>query len=635
MKPKTVFILSLLASLLGFVLTGLIESIVIIIFSDYINWQLPFLAVAYYGVLGITEGVLMGVLLSIIATIFHKSLSASKVFCISFAGASEFTIISYLLLLIKSIGIRTFSIFGIIIFSLGIIISFWIIYILAIGIYKFIKRLTNRLSIAVIVSYFLLFLITGIIFAVSPEFNRYYKPYNSEMASNLNDKPYILFVLVDCLRRDRISPFGYDIKTPALQTLADDGILFSNAIANSHWTKPTVASIMTSLIPFHHGALQFSSLLPSGMLTLQGVLSDGGYRTVAFSTNPNIISKTGFNNGFNEFYNLTNYSIFPIDYDGRVLINFSRIKRMIAYFYPSVAKRHIAYYPANKLTDKAIDWIKKKRNEKFFMYLHYMDVHSPYYEHPFNWKSAEPILDASPDSLNRYSSLYEGEIEFFDSQFIRLLNYLKQSGIYDSTLIILTADHGEELYDHYGWEHTSSLYDEIVHIPLIMKLPLSANAGTVDSSLISEIDYAPTILKLVGFDSPTDWDGWNIFDSNYHNNCVVMQGRNPGGEIEGVRTLDYKWFEADSGFVHIRYTRYHKNADKRCIYPLKSLYNLSMDPKEKNNLYYSIESASTLDTLRKTKKETMSSMRGKAVKGENAVLSKKDIERLKAIGYIQ
>jgi arylsulfatase A-like enzyme len=301
------------------------------------------------------------------------------------------------------------------------------------------------------------------------------------------------------------------------------------------------------------------------------------------------------------------------------------------------------YRDAKSTTDNVINWIEHNEGNRnpFYMYIHYMDAHVPYYNHPYDGTSATPYQD-DPSGIHKeyYESLYNGEVEYIDTQISRLLEYLKESGSYDSSLIFLTSDHGEEFFDHYGWEHAVTMYDEVIHTPLIIKLPGLENAGTINNALVSQIDYAPTILSQLGFSPPSTWDGNDIFDSEFYNNHVVSQATNGKKghryRIHSIRTLDYKLMVADSGYSpeHL-FTYQGKPVDKRGAFPKNSFFDLKSDPLEKSNLFKDdsyqaiIDSIEYIDSLVQSRISTVNT-------GEDSTtLDPETIKQLKALGYLE
>jgi arylsulfatase A-like enzyme len=265
-----------------------------------------------------------------------------------------------------------------------------------------------------------------------------------------------------------------------------------------------------------------------------------------------------------------------------------------------------------------------------------MDPHARYYLHPFNGEYGSPANDPRGKNLQFYSSAYQGEIVFTDVHLSRLIEYLKSTGLYDSAVIFFTADHGQEMFDHYFWGHSTSMYEEQIHIPLIIKLPENRYASTVNESLVSQIDFAPTLLHIAGIPRPDGWDGHNMLNEDFFNNCVISQSLNSNFEIAGIRTLHSKWIESEPGFSSVRsgQSRFVP-IDPRAAFPEKNYFDLIDDPKEMNNLYGKTEYQAEIDSIIKLGLTTTSLMSVAVEEADSAVLDEETIRRLKELGYLK
>ncbi|MCP4633888.1 MAG: sulfatase, partial [candidate division Zixibacteria bacterium] len=544
---------AIIGSLLGGAFAGLFEGIAKTLYSGYGSWTLPVTAVGYYAFLGIITGIGIGALIILLLMTVSGKLTKERVFSIS-ASTTAFYLFFYYF------NNRIFNFFGITlttiitisnftVVSLIYIVFFWILFylfhLLIMGIYG----KTGQPLLKIMLIYFILLSVTGIIAIVSPENKYEYKSYNSDWISKISDKPNVLFILVDALRYDWISPYGFDIETPAMASIAKDGMKFTNTIANCNWTKPAVASIFTSRLPKGHGIY---TKLPDNLPLLADEMSNAGYYSIGFSTNPHIQQLTGFHRGFNDFYSLNGVEVMPLDMEAPTLAFNRHIRTIIRNLIPPLKKKEITYCDAEKTTNRVIKWLKSNNDKKFFMYLHYMDPHPRFYIHPFNGEYANPVDDPGGENFEFYTSAYQGEIIYTDHHLSRLLKYLKDAGLYDSMLIIFTADHGQEMFDHYFWGHGSSMYKEQIQIPLIIKFPENHYAGTTNELLVSQIDYAPTIINIAGHPRPDGWDGHNIFSEDFFNDCVISQSSAINCNIVSYQTLRSKWVETDPGYSSVR-----------------------------------------------------------------------------------
>ncbi|MCP4633782.1 MAG: sulfatase [candidate division Zixibacteria bacterium] len=624
-------------------MVGLIESIYRTIDTGYNRWTLPFYGVGYYGILGFIIGIIFGIAAIMLFLFSRRKVTSAQIFNISAAAAVVYAwIYPPKSPVLKSIwSLEPESLFSVLqIFGI-VLLCFILFYYIFKFLYLLSSKISKHLLLNFVIVYFLILTVSGIVAISSPEKPQYNKPYNKEVAEQLKSKPNVLFILVDCLRPDYISPYGCNIETPAMQTLTDDGILFTNAFANSNWTKPAMASIFTSLLPHKTGALSALSRLALDIPVLSDELSDRGYYTVGFSTNVNITKPTGFDRGFNEYYYLRGPMAIPLDIDAPRPPRFSTIEKFSLKLLPYLRKRKQIYRDAKSTTDILIKWLIANKDRKFFAYLHFMDPHEPYFSHPYNRNYCRPYLDnANENSIQHVSSFYEGEITYTDKHISKLLNYLKEENLYDSTLIILTSDHGEALFEHYLWEHGIAMYDEIIRTPLIIKLPGSDSAGEIDSSLVNQIDYAPTILKYLGYNPPKSWEGQSLFNPHFHNNYVSSMAGSGANQnpyrIRSIRTLSHKLMIADMGYNPENFfTSKGFRIDRRGALNDNSFFDLINDPGEKNNLYCSIEYKFARDSIAYLDSIILSQYDYKNIIGSNLQLNDETIEQLKALGYIK
>ncbi|MFI5184582.1 MAG: sulfatase, partial [Vicinamibacteria bacterium] len=268
--------------------------------------------------------------------------------------------------------------------------------------------------------------------------------------------PVVIVYLVDTLRADHTTPYGYPRETtPELAAFAKDAVVFETAIAQASWTKPSVASILTSELPGIHRAVQLRDPLDSGQVTLAEMLQAKGYATGAAISNWVIYSEgNNFEQGFDVFVGLHGADDRP-----------SKLVEAAA------------------VVDAGLEWLDARRGVPVFLYAHTMDPHVPYSAPPpFNHKFDPPPVEGHPGvdprtdykeaaDRDRLIAQYDGDIAYGDQEFGRFLRGLKKRGLYDRALVVFMADHGEEFLDHGGWLHGRSVFDELVRIPLIVKFP--------------------------------------------------------------------------------------------------------------------------------------------------------------------
>jgi arylsulfatase A-like enzyme len=311
--------------------------------------------------------------------------------------------------------------------------------------------------------------------------------------------------------------------------------------------------------------------LPDEVVTLAEVMRAAGYRTAAVVSNIHMSPLFNLNQGFDEYYYLGPDYFFYATESSSNLVSYN-ILRLVRERFFSRAKDHRYYYrDAAEVNEAAVARLADEKSRPFFLYLHYMDPHDPYFVHPYNGEAVARVHTPRPDpgQAERLMRLYDGEVSYLDDHLGRLIELLKRQGVYDSSLIVLTSDHGEEFYEHGGWWHGVTLYEEQIHVPLIVKLPRQKRRGERVEGLARSIDVAPTILGAVGAEVPR-----------------VMQGRDllgPGAEEGGV---EYVYAEEDFEGNVLKTIRGREwkliLADAPNPRGLKAveLYRLSTDPRE-------------------------------------------------------
>jgi arylsulfatase A-like enzyme len=299
--------------------------------------------------------------------------------------------------------------------------------------------------------------------------------------------PLVIVYLVDTLRADHTSPYGYTRDTtPNLTSFAHDSVLFESAIAQASWTKPSVASLMTSLLPGQHHAVQLRDPLASEQLTLAEMLQAKGYTTAAAIANSVIYSQgSNFEQGFDVFSGLH-----------------------------GPAGKPSKLVEAAVVVDEALRQLDARRGLPTFLYVHTMDPHVPYAPPPpFDRKyepfptPEHPAVDPHTDfkeplDRERLMAQYDGDVAYGDQEFGRFVGELRRRGVYDGALFVFLADHGEEFQDHDKWLHGRSVFDELIRVPLIVKLPGNERAGLRVKAQVQVVDVLPTVLKSQGLPVP-------------------------------------------------------------------------------------------------------------------------------------
>ena len=301
----------------------------------------------------------------------------------------------------------------------------------------------------------------------------------------------VVVVVIDTLRADKLRPFNPQtrVKTPAIDQFASDGAVFELAQAPENWTKPSVASILTGLHPQTHQQKTGDAALPSSAELLSEHLQGEGFATGGFIANGYVSDRFGFDQGWDDY---TNYI------------------------------REEKSTEAKDVFDDAGNWIEAHKAGRFFAYIQTIDPHVPYDPPGKYLQMYDPseyagqirprmtgellekakrnppqvVFDAS--DKRRLEALHDGEITKHDHFFGAFLERLSELGLADDTLIVVTSDHGEEFDDHGSWGHGHSVYQELLHVPLMFRLPNRVPAGTKVGEAVSTLDISATVTDLLG-----------------------------------------------------------------------------------------------------------------------------------------
>jgi len=313
------------------------------------------------------------------------------------------------------------------------------------------------------------------------------------------ERPNIVCVVIDTLRADHLGLYGYQRPTsPALDELGRRALVVDRMIAQSSWTKPSVASLFTSLNPSQHRAVEETTqnVLAGSLTTLAEILQQEGYRTAGFSENPHIGPSTRFDQGFDLFQTLGGF-------DGN---------------------KDFVVQGARAFLEQATN-----QRDPFFLYLHILDPHGPYEPGPERRSEFLGDLESSdarvrqgrvgqlaegtqllaqltPQDLDYLRALYDAELRQTDQVVAELLTRLEQLGLRERTIVLVTSDHGEEFLEHGTLKHGYQLFEETVRVPLILAVP-GAPARRVGDAALQHIDLAPTLLELVGLPVPGTFRG--------------------------------------------------------------------------------------------------------------------------------
>jgi len=361
------------------------------------------------------------------------------------------------------------------------------------------KVLCNRSSIAAAI--ILVLSLAGLLFCGSgqstPEINEeFYRPLEKP-----DGRPSIVIIVADALRADALGAYGSKkVATPNLDAFSTEATRFNQAWSTASWTRPAVASILTGQYPRSHQAIHKTDRLPESLPTMASLLSLNGYVSVASVTNVNLAPVFGMGRGFDvyAYHGPKPFLSAPQTARRLFLVELYRLARLR--FFPGQRIVSSYYAEGEQVWEVARELVGPLATaaRPFFAYLHFMETHDPYFAHPYDGTAVARVENPNPkaDKAAEYFDLYRQEIEHWDSLFGEMITFLKDKGVFDRALIVVTADHGEEFADHGGFWHGTTLFEELVRVPLLIRFPQGAGAGTVRDDPVSLIDLMPTAMSL-------------------------------------------------------------------------------------------------------------------------------------------
>ena len=369
------------------------------------------------------------------------------------------------------------------------------------------------------------------------------------------DNCNIILIQITVLRADHVGYYGYFRNTtPNIDNLASKSVVFSNVYSQATWTLPSAGTIFTSLYPSQHGLVtQESPSFDKSFATFAEVLQNNSYTTAGFVDHAHVSAQYGFARGF-------------AYWDQKGAFEDKR--------FPNETK----YSGIEKVNGRAEDWILQNKGKKFFLFLHYFNLHAPYispqpylnyFDPSYNgslntYGKLESDIQANiknPNDLQHLIAQYDGDIRYVDSEVGKLLNFLDKEGLERKTVIIILGDHGEEFMQHGRIGHTLYLYKNILHVPVIIHFP--SNAHMLVNSSSGLIDVPETILKIAGINSPLQFEGIDMF--NQSRDFVFSEYLDSYSIINPSEQLIVKYWNG-TDFS-------------------KELYNLTSDPNETRNIY--------------------------------------------------
>ncbi len=443
--------------------------------------------------------------------------------------------------------------------------------------------------------------------------------------------PDVLLILVSSLRADRVNPEH----TPHIADLARDGLVFERAFSSSSWTRPGAASLLTGMVPRSHGATLPVSVLPDEVDTLAEAMTEAGYVTGGLPNSAWLTRSANFQQGFDY------YRFLAPEYVAGASETASRLR-----LYPLAealrdwlsggrwrAERH--YTPADEALGYAREFIDARRDGRpWFLFVHLADPSPPWFDHGGGRGLELPPPGADPAGA---IAAYEGELRWMDGELGTFLDWLKREGHYENTVILLTADHGIELGDRGGFGAGETLYDELLQVPLVLKLPGGELAGSRVPWQVRTLDVAPTLTGIVGRLGSPIWQGKDLLDGDLPR-LLSGPGR-PNGRVV-VHPLDRPVFAEtifrgaalsairDRGWKLIRANR----GNPRGLGEVE-LYHIADDPAERRDR--SGEDPERQAALDRALVEQITVAASVSVYRATAELDEASRARIEALGYME
>jgi arylsulfatase A-like enzyme len=466
----------------------------------------------------------------------------------------------------------------------------------------------------------------------------------------------VILIQADTLRPDHLGLYGHKRDTaPLLARLAAEGTVFQNAYAQAGWTKVSTSSIMTSLYPSTHGIVEVNDRLPASATTMAEVYRAAGYATLSLSSVMFTGQLTNLHQGFEELHELTSVA----DSGG-----------------PYTSKT------AREYVDRTVDWIDRHKDERFFIYLHVFDPHSPYEpRRPYDTQWADPVkrdehirqreslrktiadpflagrgmatreemtkAGVDPAAYLAYDKdWYDSSIRAMDAELARLMERLRAAGLQDKTAVVFLSDHGEEFHEHGRMWHGQSVYGEMIRVPLVVRWPGHVAARRVDDP-VQLIDVMPTLLDLSGLTHPEGLQGQSLVsllrpstggapgtasaaDSSWRRRPVISEKR-----PEGTSRSDFPDAMESTAIIDGEWKLIH-NAVRPPGRAEFELFDVVRDPLDQTNI------ADNHPEIVQRLAKALEGWRAMAVKArlkpdtENTgAMTPEQLQRLRSLGYIR
>jgi arylsulfatase A-like enzyme len=413
----------------------------------------------------------------------------------------------------------------------------------------------------------------------------------------------VVLITIDTLRARNLGIYGYARDTsPNIDALGRAGAVFLNAYSSTSWTIPSLASLLTSRHATQHRTIMPRSRLPERLPYLPEMLHQRGYETATFLQSAYPILTMGFARGFD-----------------------------------------LLERPSNYKTPQILGWLRQQHAHPFFLWVHYSEPHTPYTPSPpfdklfapeswkdnrdiaryWNRKECEEGYDTNKDAARLRMAFYDARIRESDEHVGQIVAELKKLGIADRTLVILSADHGEEFFEHRGCDHGQTLYDEVLHIPLLMRHPSLVPPGQRIETQVRQVDIMPTVLAALEIPIPAGTVG--------HSLLPLVHGAGPDRALVGgfLSNTEQAVVIRQRGMKYV-YSPGRSALRQRQKQETEELYDLVADPEERTNL--ALSGHPRLEHFRRKAKRWIEAP--KPAPAPEVQFDERTMARLRALGYL-
>ena len=441
------------------------------------------------------------------------------------------------------------------------------------------------------------------------------------------DKTLVFLISIDTLRADHVGVYGYPRPIdPQVTEFAKDCVIFKNCFAPSSWTLPSHVSLFSSLNAYNHGTYSRDNAIPDDIFLL-----------------PEFMYPQHLN----------------ISYNGGVFLNYTYG------FYRGFDSYSSRNHPKSSkvIFEKMIRFLKRTHSPTLFAFLHTYQVHSPYRLHPLHSYSQQVAKQSPvryvkiPDVVGGHQNifkpvsdelkeniinLYDCEYEYFDYWFGFFIKKLKKMKLYDRSMIIIFSDHGEEFFDHRSWGHGQSLYNELIHVPLLIKFPAQQHRGKTVEANVGLIDLIPTVLDFYHLKMDKKIDGESLLphihttgrgDRKIVSVLKYTDGEKTSAKIEKVAVI-YRNFKLIYNYPYSKEARAFYAEFPLPEVKQYELYDIEQDYRERHNLAYQQDHWKIFEELKKEIKTILNLIKSRPYKSKILQHSREELEKLKNFGYI-